>query len=60
MLPLTRLFEELSSFSLSRSLQKGAVRAFKRGTWKQDRVAQHLAKVAKDVSPKYQSMKYKG
>lgn len=60
MLPLTRLFEELSSYPLSRSLQKSAVRAFKRGTWKQDRLAQHLAKIAKDVSPKYQAMRYKG
>lgn len=57
MIPLSKLFEELSSFDLSRRLQKNATRAFNRGTHSQHKVGLALAKKAKQVSPKYQAMR---
>jgi len=57
MIPISKLFEELSSYDLARKLQTNATKAFKRGTHSQHRVGLALAKKAKQVSPKYQAMR---
>jgi hypothetical protein len=59
MLSISRLFEEISSFPLSRKLQKTASKLYMRGTPEYNTIAQRIAEKAKTVSPKYQAMKRK-
>lgn len=60
MLSISKLFEELSSFPLSRALSKKASSLLLRGDPKYHALGLKVAQKAKDVSPKFQRMKKLG
>lgn len=57
MLSISKLFEELASYPLSRALQKRASNILQRSDPKYHGLGLKIAQKAKDVSPKHQRMK---